>query len=447
MPPKIKKSKADILRNIRDDFNLTFDEIKRIIKDFRIEMMRGLAGRKSSLKMLPTYIDKPSGEEKGRWISLDLGGTHLRIVQLELKGKGKIIKLHERKIVLGKKYRTGKELFDFIARFIKDFIEEELNAQDVWELGFTFSFPIEQLDIASGILVRWTKGFSLKGVVGKDVVQLLHEALIRQGVRNIRIAALVNDTVGTLVTRCYQDTSCDIGVILGTGTNACYREKAENLALSDRRESKGQRSMIVNIEWGNFNKINRTFYDKLLDRSSGNPGHQILEKMVSGMYLGEIVRLILADLVRKKLLFTCNSAFPFKARGALKSEYMSRIEKDRTAHLLDTDKLLKQLGIMKSSLDDRLLVKKICALVSTRAARLSAAALAGVITKIDRRLSRKHTIAIDGTVYEKYPGFSKNMKFVLKRLFAGKSDKIKMVLTKDGSGLGAAIAASTVSTI
>jgi len=58
------------------------------------------------------------------------------------------------------------------------------------------------------------------------VVSLLNEALSRQGVSNIRLAALVNDTVGTLVSRSYNDPNCDIGIILGTGTNACYRKKS-----------------------------------------------------------------------------------------------------------------------------------------------------------------------------------------------------------------------------
>jgi len=42
---------------------------------------------------------------------------------------------------------------------------------------------------------------------------------------NIEVVALVNDTVGTLATRCYSDPQCFMGVIFGTGTNAAYIEK------------------------------------------------------------------------------------------------------------------------------------------------------------------------------------------------------------------------------
>lgn len=49
-------------------------------------------------------------------------------------------------------------------------------------LGFTFSFPLTQVGLTKGLLAQWTKGFSCSGVVSKDVVQLLEEALARRGV-------------------------------------------------------------------------------------------------------------------------------------------------------------------------------------------------------------------------------------------------------------------------
>lgn len=49
-------------------------------------------------------------------------------------------------------------------------------------LGFTFSFPLQQLGLTKGMLARWTKGFNCSGVVGEDVVQLLKDAIARRGV-------------------------------------------------------------------------------------------------------------------------------------------------------------------------------------------------------------------------------------------------------------------------
>jgi hexokinase len=43
------------------------------------------------------------------------------------------------------------------------------------------------------------------------------------------VAALVNDTIGTLVAHAYEYPETQVGVILGTGANAAYIEKLENI--------------------------------------------------------------------------------------------------------------------------------------------------------------------------------------------------------------------------
>ena len=47
-------------------------------------------------------------------------------------------------------------------------------------LGFCFSFPVDQTERDAGTLIKWVKGFDNPEVVGKDVVQLLRDALHRQ---------------------------------------------------------------------------------------------------------------------------------------------------------------------------------------------------------------------------------------------------------------------------
>lgn len=424
--------------------NLSIREMRKIIKDFHSEMVKGLSGQKSSLKMISTYVDRPTGNEKGRFLALDLGGTNFRILELELKGDGKYRISKVKKFVLAKRYitSTAKDFFNFIASCIKTFIEEnKSSSQEERNIGFTFSFPVEQTGIASGTLLRWTKGFNVKGVIGHDVVGLLDEALVKNGLDNIKIAALANDTVGTLVSRAYGDRYCDVGVILGTGTNACYIEELSRIPTWHGQKTSSGR-MIVNIEWGNFNKLRRSVYDRQLDALSDRPGQQILEKVVSGMYLGEIARLIFRDPIKRKMLFKGAAGLAFDRTRGFKTEYMSIIEVDKSADLSRVDNLLRRIGIKDSTINDRRLIKKICGLISLRAARVSASAMAAVITKIDPHLSRNHTVAIDGTLFERHPHFSKNMEATLKTLFKEKASRIKMVLTKDGSGKGAAIIAA-----
>ena len=48
-------------------------------------------------------------------------------------------------------------------------------------VGFCFSFPVEQTDLAAGKLIKLTKRFENEGAVGEDPVKLLQSALERAG--------------------------------------------------------------------------------------------------------------------------------------------------------------------------------------------------------------------------------------------------------------------------
>ncbi len=80
------------------------------------------------------------------------------------------------------KQSTGVVLFDFIAKCVADFVKKQ-NIVKQLPLGFTFSFPVKQLSLTSGTLIRWTKDFTASGVVNENVVQLLKDAFDRRGVR------------------------------------------------------------------------------------------------------------------------------------------------------------------------------------------------------------------------------------------------------------------------
>jgi len=433
-----------ITENLKRIFEISRQDIERIRKNFHSEMRKGLSGKKSSLKMIPTYVERPKGTEKGEFLALDLGGTNFRVLSVKLMGKRKYKILSVKKFSLNKKHMigTGKILFDFIADCIKNFVKaRRMNLNEKHNVGFTFSFPIKQKSISSGILIRWTKGFKAKGVEGKDVVKLLNESLRRKGLKNTRIVGLSNDTVSTLVAKSYEDKNCDVGVILGTGTNACYCEKLNNIT-----RYKGKRTlsseMIINMEWGGFDKLGVTDFDKELDRFSENIGEQRLEKMVSGMYLGELVGIVTRDLATRGLLFSGENISFLKNPKNFKSEDISLITEDKSKALSSVKAYLRKIKIRNSTIADRKALQRICKIVSRRGARISAAAMISVVTKMDPTLSKKHTIAIDGSVYEKHPGFSGNIKAAIKEVLKRKSKNIKLNLIKDASGKGAALIAA-----
>ena len=74
--------------------------------------------------------------------------------------------------------KLGPEvLFDLITSHLSVFIKKK-NITKKLPLAFTFSFPVHQKSLTSGKLTRCTKGFkALKGSEGKDVVELLKEAV------------------------------------------------------------------------------------------------------------------------------------------------------------------------------------------------------------------------------------------------------------------------------
>lgn len=124
---------------------------------------------------------------------------------------------------------------------------------------------------------------------------------------NLDIVALINDTVGTLASCAYEDPACMVGVILGTGSNASYSELAKNVEKWHVEDKSGE--VLINMEWGGFGDnssgydLELTDIDKVIDEQSLNKGQQLFEKQISGMYLGEMTRLIMIDLFYAKELF------------------------------------------------------------------------------------------------------------------------------------------------
>lgn len=119
--------------------------------------------------------------------------------------------------------------------------------------------------------------------------------------------AVVNDTVGTMMTCGFDDQRCEVGIIIGkrrgtgvaavaavvqagapdrhshvtsvlsgTGTNACYMEELRHIDLVEGDEGR----MCINTEWGAFGDDGslediRTEFDREIDRGSMNPGKQL----------------------------------------------------------------------------------------------------------------------------------------------------------------------------
>ncbi|KAM9447245.1 hexokinase-2 [Clarias gariepinus] len=434
-------------QQVLDTLRLSREQLMEVKKRMEVQMKKGLARDthdSASVKMLPTYVRAtPDGTEHGDFLALDLGGTNFRVLLVRVRsGKRRSVEMHNKIYTISQDIMqgTGEELFDHIVHCISDFLEYMGMKGASLPLGFTFSFPCHQAGLNKGILLNWTKGFKASGCEGEDVAVLLKDAIHRMEEFDLDVVAVVNDTVGTMMSCGHEDPQCEVGLIVGTGTNACYMEEMRNVELVEGDEGR----MCVNMEWGAFGDDGVlddfcTVFDHAVDENSTNPGKQRFEKMISGMYLGEIVRNVLLDFTAKGLLFRGKLSERLKTRGIFETKFLSQIESDRLA-LRQVRSILQHLGLTTSTCDDSILVKEVCSVVSQRAAQLCGAALAAVVDKIrqNRNLnSLSVTVGVDGTLYKLHPHFSSIMQETVRDL-APQCD-VTLLQSEDGSGKGAAL--------
>ena len=389
--------------------------------------------------------------------------------------------------------KTSKELFSFLAKQIESFLETHHNEhfeatvkrqqtksrpegyrdEELFQLGFTFSFPVQQVGINKGYLIRWTKGFDIKDAVGKDVCALLQQELDALNLP-VKVAALVNDTVGTLMARSYTSpnkTSTLLGAIFGTGTNGAYVEKLDKVSKLQTMEGVGEydRStgdMIINTEWGSFDNplavLPNTPYDDSLDKESVNPGIQMFEKRVSGMFLGEVLRRALLALLKdpKAQLFqdtdssknelhsttTIAEDSALYKQWGIDTSFLSIVQEDQSPSLkIVRQTLERDLGIDAASFEDAETVKLLVSAIGRRSARLSAVAIGATVLKSGRLATDDVVdIGVDGSLVEYYPDFEELVREALREIEeigAEGEKKIQIGIAKDGSGVGAALIA------
>ncbi|KAJ0030015.1 hypothetical protein Pint_13282 [Pistacia integerrima] len=211
----------------------------------------------------------------------------------------------------------------------------------------------------------------------------------------------VNDTIGTLAGGRYSNQDVVAAVILGTGTNAAYVERAHAIPKWHGLLPKSG-EMVINMEWGNFRSshLPLTEYDQALDVESLNPGEQMAEEAA-----------FFGDTVPPKL------KIPF----ILRTPDMSAMHHDTSSDLRVVGKKFK--GYIRG--------------------------IVGILKKLGRDTvkdgeKQRSVIALDGGLYEHYMKFSACMKSTVKEMLGEEvSENITIELSNDGSGIGAALLAAS----
>lgn len=432
------------------ELRINNDHLKTYKKVFTENIERGLAKDThpdSIVKCFPTYVQNlPDGTETGKYLALDFGGSKYRVLLVTLEN-GDATQDHNvyeipQEVMTG----DGQQLFDFLANCLSEFVVEKGIQEEELSLGFTFSFPLIQQGLKVGILERWTKGFNCPDVINQNVVQLLNEAIERKGDLKINVVAVLNDTTGTLLACAFKNPLSRIGLIIGTGTNCCYVEAQSKAELFDEPDA-GSGKVIINMESGAFGDDGaldyvRTEYDEDVDERSPNPGRQKHEKMISGMYMGEIVRLIAAKFTKQGIMFGGKGSDKLLTPDTFETKFVSEIEADPPGTYDNIKGICESLDLSDASEQDYINLRYLCELVSTRAAYLVSAEIA---TLIDRVNEPKVVVGVDGTLYKNHPHFRNIMMSKIREILDNPSLEFELMLSEDGSGLGAALVAAVAS--
>ena len=325
------------------------------------------------------------------------------------------------------KNENADSLFSWIGQCIAVVLKEAYEAMSAhynagcdWSegltpMGVTFSFPMVQRSVSEATLLPMGKGFAISSNLdlGHQLLKGYEQHRERWLLPEIKIAAIANDAVATLVSFIYQFPAkpyqkAVMGLICGTGSNATIPMRLSTLHPDKRPETvnviHGQSGddvrIAVNTEWsinGSAPPLRRlgliSRWDTELDKAGELPGFQPLEYMTSGRYLGELGRLIFVDYLTTVLgRDMADLPFKLKQRFGLSTTFLSRFNTmDPTKGTL-LEQLQREFPLWKDKENEQISPRcqwteeiadalyRIAIAIQVRAAGIVAAATIGLLT-------------------------------------------------------------------
>ncbi len=404
--------------------------MESLVGIFTEEMIKGLEGNKSSLRMIPTYIEADNDFlREVPVLAIDAGGTNFRAAVIRFSRSGMIeydgavngtMPGLDREV-------SAKEFFGTLAGYMRSLAEK------AERIGFCFSYPTEILPDRDGRLIQFCKEVQAPEVVGQLIGKNLLETL---GTPD-KPLVLLNDTVATLLagksSSMNRNYESFIGYILGTGTNTCYIENNRNILKNSSLE-KGK-SQIINIESGNFGRAPRTSLDISFDNSTMNPGNYTFEKMFSGGYFGGLCLSILKAAASEGIFSPQSAALIAKIPELTSNEASSLLSNHSSGDNI--------LGRCFNDMTELASCKAIIDTLIDRAAKLVAANISAVVLKTGKGLSpeRPILITIEGTAFYKLHNLKSRFEKYLSGFLSGDRKRYFEFTRVDQSSLvGAALA-------
>ena len=430
---------------------------------------------RSDACMLPSFCHAlPTGQEQGTFIALDVGGSTFRVALVELHGRSgtsdsmTIRHMNSSRIDEPIRRLSGLMFFDWMAARIQEMVNGSAGvglSDETIPLGLTWSFPLEQTSHRSGKMQGMGKGFACaQDTIGMDLADLLQVACQERGLK-VRVNAVLNDGAATLLSQAYVDPATSMGLITGTGMNmaAYLPTSAIGMAKFGQRDPTwfaNADKVIVNTELSMFGKdiLPQTRWDKALNERHILPDFQPLEYMTTGRYLGELMRIVVVDAIESCSLYGGVVPSVLREPYSLDTAILARLEEDHTTDLINSSAMVeKAFGLPHSpSKHELVFLRLVAQSISRRAAAYLAVSIYALwalqkdtdMGPLTPGGTPKTSIACNGSVILKYPGFRERCESYIARLMAEslsagdeyQREKIALVPTYEAAIFGAAIA-------
>lgn len=230
----------------------------------------------------------------------------------------------------------------------------------------------------------------------------------------------MNDSSATLLSSAYLDDSIRIALIFGTGMNAAVHLPVTALGvgkLTSRPKSWHDRAhyVLVNTELGMFGKgiLPTTRWDDELNSCHLSPDYQPFEYLITGRYLGEIVRLMLVEMAATNGVLGGDLPASLLRPYSLDTHTIAIVEADDTPTLANACTFLQDHHSFPTlpTLEDLRYIQMICRYVSRRATAYLATGIHALwklrtdTEGLDPHGSGPVSIGCNGSVINKYPGF------------------------------------------
>lgn len=402
-------------------------ELSRETEKLLFEMREGLAGRESSLYMIPTYLSgAPAFGTEECAIVMDAGGTNFRIAAVTFwKDGGVQVEGFRKAPMPGTSGAISCDaFFDCIAEFIRDYADRSDR------VGFCFSFPTEILPNRDGRILGFAKEVQVPDGAGRLIGEGVNAALARIGLPP-KTFSILNDTVAAMLCGIGDaDREYDgfIGFILGTGTNTCYLEQRSEIG----KIGGGEGTMAVNMESGCYSGFPQGDFDRALDAASQNPGDHLTEKMLGGVYLGELIS---------------RALHAAAAEGLFSEAVQNTLPEDRVFTMPEiSDFLLGEgpLAALCAEASDREVLTALIENFMDRAARITAVTFAAILTKTGQGRDPAHPVSVlaEGTTFYKAPFFRAYLDRYLREFLTDKLGfHCEIRQAEDATLIGTAVAA------